>query len=118
MDLIKKDIKPRDIITNEAIDNAFALDMAMGGSTNTVLHTLAIANEAEIEYALEDINEVAERVPHLAKIAPASDYSMEDVNKAGGVSAIINELLKKPGAINGDCLTVSGKTIRENVAGC
>lgn len=117
MELIEKDIKPRDIVTIDAIDNAFALDMAMGGSTNTVLHTLALAHEAEIEYSLERINEIATRVPHLAKIAPASDYHIEDVHNAGGVSAIINELLKKPDAFNGDCLTVSGKTIRENVAG-
>ena len=118
MELIKKDIKPRDIVTIEAIDNAFSLDMAMGGSTNTVLHTLAIAHEAEIDYPLERINDIANRVPHLAKIAPASDYHIEDVHRAGGVSAIINELLKKPGAFNGDCLTVSGKTIRENVEDC
>ncbi len=117
MELIEKDIKPRDIVTIDAIDNAFALDMAMGGSTNTVLHTLALAHEAEIEYSLERINEIATRVPHLAKIAPASDYHIEDVHNAGGVSAIINELLKKPDAFNGDCLTVSGKAIRENVAG-
>jgi dihydroxy-acid dehydratase len=117
MELIKTDIKPRDIVTVETIDNAFALDMAMGGSTNTVLHTLALAHEAEIDYPIERINEVAERVPHLAKIAPASNYHIEDVHKAGGVSAIINEILKKPGAFNGDCLTVSGKTIRENVEG-
>jgi dihydroxy-acid dehydratase len=117
MELIEKDIKPRDIVTIDAIDNAFALDMAMGGSTNTVLHTLALAHEAEIEYSLERINDIASRVPHLAKIAPASDYHIEDVHNAGGVSAIINEVLKKPGAINGDCLTVSGKTLRENVAG-
>jgi dihydroxy-acid dehydratase len=118
MELIKKDIKPRDIVTVDAIDNAFALDMAMGGSTNTVLHTLALTHEAEIEYSLERINDIASRVPHLAKIAPASEFHIEDVHKAGGVSAIINELLKKPGVINGDCLTVSGKTLRENVAGC
>jgi dihydroxy-acid dehydratase len=118
MELIKQDIKPRDIVTLEAIDNAFALDMAMGGSTNTVLHTLAIAHEAGIDYPIERINEVAERVPHLAKIAPASDYHIEDVHLAGGVSAIINELLKKPGALDGDRLTVTGKTLRENVAGC
>jgi dihydroxy-acid dehydratase len=118
MELIKQDIKPRDIVTLEAIDNAFALDMAMGGSTNTVLHTLAIAHEAGIDYPIERINEVAERVPHLAKIAPASDYHIEDVHLAGGVSAIINELLKKPGAFDGDRITVTGKTLRENVAGC
>ncbi|MDF1510900.1 dihydroxy-acid dehydratase [Robertmurraya sp. DFI.2.37] len=118
MTLIENDIKPRDIVTIEAIDNAFALDMAMGGSTNTVLHTLALAHEAEIEYSLERINEIAARVPHLAKIAPASNYHIEDVHNAGGVSAIINEVLKKPGAMNGDCLTVTGKTLKENVAGC
>jgi dihydroxy-acid dehydratase len=117
MNIIKEDIKPRDIVTIDTIDNAFALDMAMGGSTNTVLHTLALAHEAEIDYPIERINEIANRVPHLAKIAPASDYHIEDVHNAGGVSAIINELLKKPGAINGDLITVSGKTLRENVAG-
>lgn len=118
MELIEKDIRPRDIVTPEAIDNAFALDMAMGGSTNTVLHTLALCHEAEIDYSLERINEIAARVPHLAKIAPASDIHIEDVHRAGGISAIINELLKKPGAFNGDCLTVTGKTIKENVEGC
>jgi len=118
MKLIELDLKPRDIVTVEAIDNAFALDMAMGGSTNTVLHTLAIAHEAGIEYPIERINEVAARVPHLAKIAPASDLHIEDVHRAGGVSAIINELLKKEGAIHGECITVTGKTLRENVAGC
>jgi dihydroxy-acid dehydratase len=118
MEIIKQDIKPRDIVTIDAIDNAFALDMAMGGSTNTVLHTLALAHEAGFEYPMERINEIANRVPHLAKIAPASDYHIEDVHNAGGVSAVINELLKKPGAFNGDCLSVSGKTLRENVAGC
>ncbi|SEM15472.1 dihydroxy-acid dehydratase [Mesobacillus persicus] len=117
MNIIKEDIKPRDIVTIDTIDNAFALDMAMGGSTNTVLHTLALAHEAEIDYPIERINEIANRVPHLAKIAPASDYHIEDVHNAGGVSAIINELLKKPGALNGDLITVSGKTLRENVAG-
>ncbi|MGM0901128.1 dihydroxy-acid dehydratase [Mesobacillus maritimus] len=117
MNIIKEDIKPRDIVTIDTIDNAFALDMAMGGSTNTVLHTLALAHEAEIDYPIERINDIANRVPHLAKIAPASDYHIEDVHNAGGVSAIINELLKKPGALNGDLITVSGKTLKENVAG-
>lgn len=115
MDLVKKQIKPRDIVTKEAIDDAFALDMAMGGSTNTVLHTLAIANEAEINYNLEDINEIAKRVPYLSKIAPSSAYSMHDVHEAGGVSAIIRELIDVPGAIHPDRITVTGKTIRENV---
>ncbi|MEG0449608.1 MAG: dihydroxy-acid dehydratase [Lysinibacillus sp.] len=113
--MIEEDVKPRDIITKETIDDAFALDMAMGGSTNTVLHTLAIAHEAEIEYNVEDINKVAERVPYLAKIMPASDYSMDDINKAGGVSAIINELTKIPGAIHPDRPTIAGVTMRELV---
>jgi len=113
--MVKEDIKPRDIITKEAIDDAFALDMAMGGSTNTVLHTLAIANEAEIDYNIEDINKVAERVPYLAKIMPASDISMDDINKAGGVSAIINELTSIPGAIHPNRPTVAGVTMGELV---
>ncbi|MNK50273.1 Dihydroxy-acid dehydratase [compost metagenome] len=118
MELIKLDLKPRDIVTVEAIDNAFALDMAMGGSTNTVLHTLALAQEAGIDYPLERINEVANRVPHISKLAPASNHFIEDVHRAGGVSAVIHELLKKPGAFHGDRITVTGKTIRENVEGC
>lgn len=113
--MIKEDVKPRDIITKEAIDDAFALDMAMGGSTNTVLHTLAIAHEAEIDYDLADINKVAERVPYLAKIMPASDISMDDINKAGGVESIINELTKIPGAIHPERMTVTGKTMGELV---
>ena len=115
IELVKNDIRPRDIITREAIDNAFALDMAMGGSTNTVLHTLAIAHEAGIEYDLREINKIAERVPYLAKIMPASDYSMEDIHHAGGVSAIINELYKVEGALHDNCLTITGKTLSENV---
>lgn len=118
MELIRMDLKPRDIVTREAIDNAFALDMAMGGSTNTVLHTLALAHEAGVDYPLERINEVANRVPHISKLAPASDYFIEDVEIAGGVSAVLNELLKKPGALFGDCITVTGKTLAENVKGC
>ncbi|MEG0079285.1 dihydroxy-acid dehydratase [Enterococcus sp.] len=116
MKLVKKQIKPRDIVTKDAIDDAFALDMAMGGSTNTVLHTLAIANEAEIDYNLEEVNAIAKRVPYLAKIAPSSAYSMHDVHEAGGVSAIINELVHIEGAIHAERITVTGRTIRQNVA--
>ncbi|OJG48905.1 dihydroxy-acid dehydratase [Enterococcus gallinarum] len=116
MDLVKNQVKPRDIVTEEAIDDAFALDMAMGGSTNTVLHTLAIANEGEIDYDLRRVNEIAERVPYLSKIAPSSAYSMHDVHTAGGVSAIIRQLVDIEGAIHPDRLTVTGKTLRENVA--
>lgn len=115
MDLVKNQVKPRDIITKEAIDDAFALDMAMGGSTNTVLHTLAIANEAEIDYNLEEVNAIAERVPYLSKIAPSSAYSMHDVHEAGGVPAIMKELVDLGNAIHPDRITVTGKTIRENV---
>jgi dihydroxy-acid dehydratase len=115
MNLVQEDIRPRDIISKEAIDDAFALDMAMGGSTNTVLHMLAIANEAEIEYELSSVNEIAERIPYLSKISPASDYSMQDVHEAGGVSAIIHELCKMEGAIHKDRITISGKTIHQSV---
>lgn len=115
MSAIENDLKPRDIVTEAAIDDAFALDMAMGGSTNTVLHTLAIANEAEIEYDLNRINKVANRIPYLAKISPASDYTMADVNAAGGISAIIRELCLIDGAIDRDRMTITGKTVFENV---
>lgn len=113
--MIEDDVKPRDLITKEAIDDAFALDMAMGGSTNTVLHTLAIAHEAEIPYNMQQINEVAKRIPYLAKIMPASDYSMHDVHLAGGLSAIIKELCEIPGGIHGQRQTITGKTVYENV---
>lgn len=115
MDNVKNNLRPRDIITKEAIDDAFALDMAMGGSTNTVLHTLAIAREAGIDYNLTDINEIAKKTPYLSKISPSSVYTMHDVQEAGGISAIINQLIKK-GTIKGDRITVTGKTLKENVA--
>lgn len=115
MNLVEKDIRPRDILTKDTFDDAFALDMAMGGSTNTVLHTLAIAHEAGIEYDLKDVNKIAEKVPYLSKISPASDYSMHDVHLAGGVSAIINELCKIDGLIHKDRITITGKSIYENV---
>ena len=112
--MVKEDVKPRDLVTNQTIDDCFALDMAMGGSTNTVLHTLAIAQEAGLDYDLSRINQVAERVPYLAKISPASHYTMQDVHDAGGISAIIRELCEI-GAIEKDRITVTGKTVYENV---
>lgn len=114
--MIEEDVRPRDIITREAIDDAFALDMAMGGSTNTVLHLMAIAHEAGIEYDLKHVNEIAKRVPYLSKISPASQYSMQDVHVAGGVSAIIRELCEKSDAVHPNRLTISGQTIYESVA--
>ena len=114
--LIEKDIKPRDIVTLESLDNALALDMAMGGSTNTVLHSLAVANEGDISYDLDRINKIARRCPNICKVSPSSSYHVEDVNAAGGVSAILNELTKIDGLINTDCLTVTGRTLGENIA--
>ena len=115
--LIEKNIRPRDIVTKEAVDDAFALDMAMGGSTNTVLHTLAFCDEAGIDYPLSRINEVADRIPHLSKISPSGPWHIEDLHKAGGVPAILNEITRKgDDLLHLDRLTVSGKTIRSIVA--
>jgi dihydroxy-acid dehydratase len=113
--MIEADVRPRDIVTLDAIDDSFALDMAMGGSTNTVLHLLAIAHEAGIPYDLRRLNQLADRIPYLAKIAPASDYTMQDVHAAGGVSAIIRELCGIPGAVHPDRRIVTGETLLESV---
>jgi len=118
MNLVEMDLKPLDIITPEAIDNAFALDMAMGGSTNTVLHTIALAREAGVDYPLERLNQVSAHVPNLCKVSPSSQYHMEDVDRAGGISAILWELSKKPGTLHLDQTTVTGATLGENIAGC
>lgn len=117
MTLLEKDIKPRDIVTADAIDDAFALDMAMGGSTNTVLHTLALAHEAEVDYPMERINEVAEKVPHICKVSPSGSWHMEDVHRAGGIPAILNEVQKERGILNFDRITVSGMTLGESIKG-
>ncbi|WP_281166129.1 dihydroxy-acid dehydratase [Liquorilactobacillus sicerae] len=118
MYVVKNNIKPRDIMTKEAFDDCYALDMAMGGSTNTVLHGLAIANEAGIPYSESDINRIAKKTPFVAKIAPSSIYTMQNVHEAGGIPAILNELIQKGDVLHPDRLTVTGKTLRENVAGC
>ncbi|NLV25015.1 MAG: dihydroxy-acid dehydratase [Deltaproteobacteria bacterium] len=107
---------PRDIVTAAAIDNAFALDMAMGGSTNTVLHTLAIAHEAQVAYDLVHINKISERCPNICKVSPSSHFHIEDVDRAGGVSAILREISTIPGLIDPSCLTVTGQTLGENIA--
>ncbi|HNS61582.1 MAG TPA: dihydroxy-acid dehydratase [Anaerolineales bacterium] len=117
MTLIERDIKPRDIVTPEAIDDAFALDMAMGGSSNTVLHTLALANEAGVDYPLERINAVADKVPHICKVSPAGKWHMEDVHRAGGIPAILNEIQWGTGMLHFDRITVTGKTLGESIQG-
>jgi dihydroxy-acid dehydratase len=116
MELIRRNIRPRDILTRAAFENAFALDMAMGGSTNTVLHTLAVAIEAAMPFDLKHLNEVAEKVPHICKVAPSGHHHMEDVDRAGGISAILKTIGKKPGVLNLDCITATGKTLGENIA--
>ena len=116
MRLVAENVTPRQIVNVESIDNAFALDMAMGGSTNTVLHTLAIAREGGIDYSLERINAVAQRTPHLCKVSPAGSWHMEDVDRAGGISAILKELSRKPGALNLERPTVTLKTLGANIA--
>ena len=114
--LVKNDIKPSDIITRDSIRNAFALDMAMGGSTNTILHTLAVAIEMGFEFDMHELNNIAEKVPYLCKVSPATPFvHMEDVENAGGVSAILNQLSRMEGTLNLDCLTVTGKTLGENI---
>jgi dihydroxy-acid dehydratase len=117
MVLIERDIRPRDIVTAEAIDDAFALDMAIGGSTNTVLHTLALAHEAGVDYSLARINAVAEKVPHICKVSPAGKWHMEDVHRAGGIPAILNEVQRGTGMLHLDRLTVSGVTLGESIKG-
>ena len=121
MELFAKGIAFGDIVTARSIDNAIALDVAMGGSTNTVLHVLALAREAGLDYPLARFNEVAERVPHLAKISPAWDgdrqWHMQDIHAAGGVPAILKELSALPGALDLDVPTVTGHSLGANLAG-
>jgi len=116
LDLIEQNLTARQIVTREAFDDAFALDMAMGGSTNTVLHLLAVAHEAGIEYDLAHVQEIADRVPHLCKISPASHWHMEDLHRAGGIPAILHELAGDGNTLHPDRPTVSGKTFGENFA--
>lgn len=115
LELVEKQITPRCIVTAEALDDAFALDMAMGGSTNTVLHALAIAHEGGIRYPLERINHVADRVAHICKVSPAGQWHMEDVHRAGGVPAILKEISRLDGVLHLDRITASGETLRAAV---
>jgi dihydroxy-acid dehydratase len=112
--LVEHDLKPRDIATVEAFDNALTLDVAMGGSTNTILHTLAIAREAGIPYDIARIDAISRRVPCLCKVSPSSDYHVQDVHRAGGIHTILGEL-KRLGALNLNCKTVTGKTIGQDI---
>ncbi|MCW8848407.1 MAG: dihydroxy-acid dehydratase [Melioribacteraceae bacterium] len=117
LNLIKSDIKPSDIVTEESIKNAITLDVAMGGSTNTILHTLAIVNEAGLKIDLDDINKISNRTPNICKVSPARpDVHIEDVANSGGISAILKELSTRDGLIDTSRITVTGKTLGENIA--
>ena len=115
MELVKKDIKPRDIMTKAAIRNAITADMALGCSTNSMLHLPAIANECGIEFSLEMANEISEHTPNLCHLAPAGPTYMEDLNEAGGVYAVLKEL-DKIGVLDTSVMTCTGKTLKENIA--
>ncbi|MBP5180322.1 MAG: dihydroxy-acid dehydratase [Clostridiales bacterium] len=115
MECVKKNIRPRDILTRDAFENALAADMAIGCSTNSMLHLPAIANECGIKIDLTHVNEISERTPNICHLAPAGPTYMEDLNEAGGIYAVLKELLDA-GLINGDVMTVTGKTLKENVA--
>ncbi len=113
--LLRAGIRPRQVMTREAFENAIAVTMALGGSTNAVLHLLAIANEARVELALDDFNAVAARVPHLADTKPHGKYHMSDLDRIGGVPVVMKELLDA-GLLHGDCMTVTGKSVADNLA--
>ena len=117
MEMYRKNIRPRDIMTEEAILNALTVDMALGCSTNSMLHLPAIAHEAGVELNMEIANELSSRTPNLCHLAPAGPTYMEDLNEAGGVYAVMNELNKK-NLLYTDLITVTGKTVGENIAGC
>jgi dihydroxy-acid dehydratase len=116
MELLEKDIKPRDIMTKDAFHNALTVDMALGCSTNSMLHLPAIAHEAGVDINLDIANDISAVTPNLCHLAPAGHTYMEDLNEAGGVYAVMNELNKK-GLLKTDCITVTGKTVGENIEG-
>lgn len=113
--LLQHDIKPRDIVTKDALENALIVIMALGGSTNSVLHFLAIARSLELEFSLEDFQRISDRTPYLADLKPSGKYLMEDLHMAGGTPGVMKMLLKE-GFMKGDCLTVTGKTLAENIS--
>jgi dihydroxy-acid dehydratase len=114
--LLERDIKPRDIMTREAFENAITVIMALGGSTNAVLHLVAMARAVDVDLTIDDFQTISDRVPYLADLKPSGQFVMEDVYTIGGIPAVMKMLLKA-GLLNGDCLTVTGKTVAENLAG-
>ena len=117
MELLEKNIRPRDILTKEAFMNALTVDMALGCSTNTMLHLPAIAHEAGVEINLDIANEISAKTPNLCHLAPAGHHYMEELNEAGGIYAVMNELAQA-GLLNTDLITATGKTVGENIRGC
>ena len=115
MEMLRRDIRPRDIMTKKALMNALTVDMALGCSTNSMLHLPAIAHECDVELDLDIANEISKKTPNLCHLAPAGRTYMEDLDEAGGVYAVMNELSKK-GLLNTNCITVTGKTVGENIA--
>jgi len=113
--LLEKDIKPRDIMTREAFENAIVIIMALGGSTNAVLHIIAMARAVDVDVSIDDFQSVSDRIPFIADLKPSGKYVMEDLHNVGGTPAVMKYLLEK-GMLNGDCLTCTGKTIAENLA--
>jgi len=114
LELLRAGIRPRDILTKQAFENAIAVTMALGGSTNAVLHLLAIATEARVDLSLDDFNRIADRVPHIADTKPGGKYHMVDLDRIGGVPVVMRHLLEA-GLLHGDCLTVTGRTVAENL---
>ncbi|WP_228235988.1 dihydroxy-acid dehydratase [Allomuricauda sp. M10] len=114
LNLLEMDLKPKDIVTKKALENAFRLVTVLGGSTNAVLHFMAIAHAAEVDFTLEDITRISESTPLLADLKPSGKYLMEDLHKIGGVPAVLKYMLKK-GMLHGDCMTVTGRTLAENL---
>lgn len=115
VDAIKADLKPRDIVTREAVENAVAVIMAIGGSTNAVLHFLAITHAAGLEWTIDDFERVRERTPVLCDLKPSGQYLAIDLHRAGGIPVVMKELLKA-GLLHGDCMTITGKTVAQNLA--